>query len=189
LAASPAWLAQFSATPIPCSAISASSACSRGPPPEPGPPTRTSWPCGEITTSPSCSRLGRSTRSCSEDQQLANHTQSGLPENIAALLSYVLGWITGLIFLLIDKRPFVRFHAAQSIVVFVGLHILRAVLGVIFGFGWWYGGFGLTSVGALLLDVISLISLALWIVLMVKAYQGVRFKLPVVGDIAESFAR
>ena len=40
----------------------------------------------------------------------------------AALLSYVLGWITGLVFLLIDKRPYVRFHAAQSVVVFLGLH-------------------------------------------------------------------
>ena len=61
---------------------------------------------------------------------LSDHTQSGLPENIAALLSYVLGWITGLVFLLTDKRPYVRFHAAQSIVVFLGLHILRVVLGM-----------------------------------------------------------
>ncbi|MGD0369191.1 MAG: zinc-ribbon domain-containing protein, partial [Acidobacteriaceae bacterium] len=42
---------------------------------------------------------------------------SGLSENVAAMLSYVLGWLTGIIFLVIDKRPFVRFHAAQSIVV------------------------------------------------------------------------
>jgi uncharacterized membrane protein len=120
---------------------------------------------------------------------LANRTHSGLPENLASLLSYVLGWLTGLIFLLIDKRPFVRFHAAQSVVVFLGFYILRAVLGVIFGFGWWYGGFGFSSLGALLLDLISLLGLALWIVLMIKAYQGVRFKLPVAGDIAESLAR
>ena len=66
---------------------------------------------------------------------MSDHTRSGLPENIAALLSYVLGWITGLVFLLIDKRPYVRFHAAQSIVVFLGLQILQAVLGPIFGMG------------------------------------------------------
>ena len=42
----------------------------------------------------------------------------GLQENVAGLLCYLLGWLTGIIFLLIDKRPFVRFHAAQSIVVF-----------------------------------------------------------------------
>jgi hypothetical protein len=54
--------------------------------------------------------------------------QSGLSENAAALLSYVLGWITGLIFFLIDRRPFVRFHAAQSLVTFGGLHIIRIAL-------------------------------------------------------------
>ena len=70
----------------------------------------------------------------------------GISENAAALLSYVLGWLTGLIFLLIDKRPYVRFHAAQSLVLFGGLHILRAALGVAFGLGWWYaGGFGITG--------------------------------------------
>ena len=51
-----------------------------------------------------------------------SNSQTGLSENVAGLLCYILGWITGLIFLLIDKRPFVRFHAAQSIVVFLGLH-------------------------------------------------------------------
>jgi uncharacterized membrane protein len=72
--------------------------------------------------------------------ELSAQRQSGLPENIAALLSYVLGWITGLIFLIIDKRPYVRFHAAQSIAIFLGLHVLRGVLGQIFGMGWWFGG-------------------------------------------------
>jgi uncharacterized membrane protein len=55
---------------------------------------------------------------------LSDHTRSRLPENIAALLSYVLGWITGLVFLLFDRRAYVRFHAAQSIVVFLGLRKL-----------------------------------------------------------------
>ena len=50
---------------------------------------------------------------------------TGLDENVAGLLCYVLGWVTGIIFFLIDKRPYVRFHAAQSIVVFGGLHILN----------------------------------------------------------------
>jgi uncharacterized membrane protein len=123
--------------------------------------------------------------------RLSDPTRSGLPENVAALLSYILGWITGLIFLLIDKRPFVRFHAAQSIVVFLGLHIARAVLGMIFGMGWWLGEVGYWSaftLGAVLVNLISLLSLVLWIVLMIKAFQGVRFKLPVAGEIAESLA-
>jgi uncharacterized membrane protein len=67
-------------------------------------------------------------------------TQSGLSENVAGLLCYVLGWITGLVFFLIDKRPYVRFHAAQSLVVFGGLHILRIVLAMMFRVSWWFGG-------------------------------------------------
>jgi len=53
---------------------------------------------------------------------------------------------------------------------------------------WWFGGFGNWGVftfGALLLDFLSLLSLVLWVVLLVKAFQGVRFKLPLAGDIAE----
>ena len=119
---------------------------------------------------------------------MSDYQRSGLSENLAALLSYVFGWITGLIFLLLDKRPYVRFHAAQSIVVFLGLHILRAVLAAIFGMGWFggFGGWGVFTLGALLLNFLSLLSLVLWVVLMVKAFQGVRFKLPLAGDIAES---
>jgi uncharacterized membrane protein len=120
---------------------------------------------------------------------MLDHTRSGLPENIAALLSYVLGWITGLLFLLIDKRLYVRFHAAQSIVVFLGLQILQAVLGSIFGMGWWFGGGGYRgafTLGTLFLNLISILTLVLWIVLMLKAFQGVRFKVPLAGDIAES---
>jgi uncharacterized membrane protein len=123
---------------------------------------------------------------------MSDHTRSGLPENIAALLSYVLGWITGLVFLLLDKRPYVRFHAAQSIVVFLGLQILQAVLGSIFGMGWWFGGggyWGAFTLGTLLLNLISILTLVLWIVLMLKAFQGVRFKVPLAGEIAESLAR
>jgi uncharacterized membrane protein len=114
--------------------------------------------------------------------------QSGLSENVAALLSYVLGWITGLIFFLIDKRPFVRFHAAQSLVTFGGLHIIRIVLGIFFGVGWWYGGWAHLGVGVMLISALGLLSFVLWIVCMVKAYQGERFKLPIAGDVAEGMS-
>jgi len=77
-------------------------------------------------------------------------SQSGLTENVAGLLCYALGWITGLIFFLIDKRPYVRFHAAQSMVVFGALHILRMVLGGIFGVGFFLGGWTGLSMGVLL---------------------------------------
>ncbi len=115
-------------------------------------------------------------------------TQSGLAENVAGLLCYVLGWITGLIFFLIDKRPYVRFHAAQSIVVFGALHIVSIVLGWMFGVGFFLGGWTGFSMGVLLTGVINLVALVLWIVLMIKAYQGQRFEVPIAAGIAQSFA-
>jgi uncharacterized membrane protein len=104
----------------------------------------------------------------------------GLDENIAGLLSYLLGWVSGLVFFIIDKRPFVRFHAAQSIVVFGGLQVLYIVLARVF-----FLGIGI-YLGGSLLGAIQLLALALAIVLMIKAYQRERFKLPIAGDLAES---
>ena len=121
--------------------------------------------------------------------------QSGLSENAAALLSYVLGWLTGIIFYLIDRRPYVRYHAAQSIVTFGGLHILRGIVAVVFGLGWWWGGgwhggMGVRWAGGLfVLWALGILTLVLWIYCMIKAYQGERFKLPIAGDIAEGLSR
>jgi len=115
--------------------------------------------------------------------------QSGMSENVAAFLSYLLGWITGLIFFLIDKRPFVRFHAAQSMVVFGGLHIINIVLAMFFGAGMMFrGGFGAFGIGAALYGLISLVAFILWILLMVKAYQHERFEVPIAAGIAKSFS-
>src|SRR3984885_12992205 len=57
---------------------------------------------------------------------------AGMEENVAGLLCYVLGWVTGLIFFLIDKRPFVRFHAAQSIGLSIALFAVYLIIGVLF---------------------------------------------------------
>lgn len=111
----------------------------------------------------------------------ATGTQSGLSENVAGLLCYVLGWVTGLIFYFIDKRPFVRFHAAQSIVVFGGLTIIRIVLSMLFVAG---GAAGL-SVGFGLLTLVSILGVVLWILLMIKAYQGEKFRIPLAADLAD----
>jgi uncharacterized membrane protein len=112
-----------------------------------------------------------------------------MAENVAGLLCYVLGWVTGLIFFLIDKRPFVRFHAAQSMVVFGGLHIVNIAVAMIFGAGaMMMGRVGAFGLGAALYGLISLVAFVLWIILMIKAYQGEKFKVPVAAGIAESFA-
>jgi uncharacterized membrane protein len=121
--------------------------------------------------------------------QVAGAAQQGLAENVAGLLCYVLGWITGLIFFLIDKRPFVRFHAAQSMVVFGALHVLSIVLGWVFGISMLMGGMAGFSVGMLLAMLVNLAALVLWIVCMVKAYQGERFRVPLAADLADGIAR
>jgi uncharacterized membrane protein len=110
---------------------------------------------------------------------------AGLQENLAGCLCYALGWITGIIFLLIDRRPFVRFHAAQSIVVFGAITILKFVL--IFGF---FGGayFGFFSFVGLLSLLVSLVTLVAWLMLMILAYQGKRYEVPVAAGIAKSIA-
>ena len=109
-----------------------------------------------------------------------------MEENVAGLLCYVGGWVTGLIFFLIDKRPFVRFHAAQSMVVFGGLHIIYVILAEVFFGSFLVGSFGLFSLGSLLFSAIRLVALVLWIILMVKAYQHQKFKVPIAAGISDS---
>lgn len=149
-----------------------------------------------------CSRCGAELQSgaafcpkCGQAQmgeqmtQTSQSTQTGLSENVAGLLCYLLGWVTGIIFFLIDKRPFVRFHAAQSIVVFGGLHVINIVLGIIFGAGlMMMGGWGTIGLGWALFRIIGLLAFILWILLMVKAYQGVKFEVPIAAGIAKSLA-
>ncbi|MDI6891598.1 MAG: DUF4870 domain-containing protein [Actinomycetota bacterium] len=109
-----------------------------------------------------------------EEQKAKSST--GLQPNVGGLLCYLAGWITGLIFFLIEKEDkFIRFHAMQSIITFASLNVLSLVVGVIPVIGW---------IIALLIWPLSLV---LWILLMIKAYQGERFKLPVVGDLAEKY--
>ena len=101
-------------------------------------------------------------------------TSMGLDENIAGLLCYVVGWITGIIFLVLEKEnQFVRFHALQSILTFLPLSVIALLLGWIPFVGW------------VLAVLVWILTFILWIVLMFKAYRGEKYKLPIAGDIAE----
>ena len=103
-------------------------------------------------------------------------TSTGLEENIAGLLCYVATFVTGIIFLFLEKdSKFVRFHAMQSTVLFLGIWVFGFAVDFIPFIGW------------MLSSLISLIGLILWIVLMVKAYQKEYYQLPIVGDMAEDF--
>lgn len=102
---------------------------------------------------------------------------TGLEPNIAGLLCYVLGWVSGLVFLLLEKKDkFVRFHAIQSIIVFGAMSVLYAVLFWIPIIGWVFG------------YLICALAFVLWILLMVKAYRGHMYKVFIAGGIAEKNA-
>jgi uncharacterized membrane protein len=101
-------------------------------------------------------------------------TASGFDENVAGALCYGLGWVTGLLFLATEpENSFVRFHAMQSMLVFGAACVAFLVCLAIPFLGW------------ILSIFVFYGSAALWLVLMFKAYQGERFKLPVAGEIAE----
>ena len=111
-----------------------------------------------------------------ERQRTASGSSTtGLKPNVAGLLCYLAGWITGIIFVVIEqKNRFVRFHAVQSIIVFGVLTVASGMLSWIPFVGGFFGA------------VIGILTFICWIVLMVKAYQGESYKVPLAGDIAES---
>lgn len=99
-------------------------------------------------------------------------TQSN--ENLMGAVSYLLGFITGIVLLLVEKQSkFVRFHAMQSTILFGGLFIINVGLGFIPLLGWLAGLF------------LSLLGFILWIVCLWKAFQGEMYKVPYVGNLAE----
>ncbi len=116
-------------------------------------------------------------------------TSIGLPENVEAALTYILGIVTGIIFLILEKESeFVRFHAMQSVVAFGSLIVLKIALGIF-----------LVPLAllippvifliALFRSLIGLVALLIWILCMYKAYMGELYKLPIVGEIAENLLR
>lgn len=93
---------------------------------------------------------------------------TGLSSNTAAALSYLLGWLTGIVFLLLEKDDkFVRFHALQSTITFGGLTVLSFV----------------PIIGWILTPIFMILGFILWLVCIYKAYQGEEFKLPYVGNL------
>ncbi|GGH29540.1 DUF4870 domain-containing protein [Paenibacillus segetis] len=101
-------------------------------------------------------------------------SSTGLDPKVAGLLCYLVGFVTGIIFLIIEKENrFIKFHAMQSIIVFGSLVVVNIILGFIPVIGWIVG------------FILTPLTFILWIVLMLLALQGKTFKLPFAGDIAE----
>jgi len=100
---------------------------------------------------------------------------TGLPPGLAGLLCYLGMWVTGIIFLVLEQHNRqIRFHAAQSIVTFGALTLLSIVLRFI------------PFVGGLLATVVGITVFILWLVLMVKAYRGEFYRLPLASDLADA---
>ncbi|OGM29890.1 hypothetical protein A2630_03935 [Candidatus Woesebacteria bacterium RIFCSPHIGHO2_01_FULL_44_10] len=102
---------------------------------------------------------------------MAAKSGTGLGKNTAAALSYVLGPVTGVIFLVLESDSFVKFHAMQSIVTFVGLFALQWAL-------------GLTIILLPLVPLVGLVGFVLWLLLIYKAWQGNEWEVPLFGKIA-----
>lgn len=101
---------------------------------------------------------------------------TGLPKNTAAALSYVLGPVTGVVFILLEKDPYVKFHAMQSIVVFASLFVLQWIL-------------VLTVILAPLSGLLIIIGFVLWLILIYKAWKGEEWEVPFLGKYARKFIK
>ena len=143
--------------------------------------------CGQdIGTSTFCPKCGASQSVAAAPVAVpAASPTEGLQENVAGLLCYVLGWLSGLIFLLLDKRPFVRFHAVQSIGLNIGVVVVYLAVALSFVMlHFLHLGF----LALAIYPVLWLLVLAVWVFTMYKAYQHEKFMLPIIGNIAEGMA-
>lgn len=97
-------------------------------------------------------------------------SSTGLEENVAGFFCYLLGFVTGIVFLVVEKKSsFVKFHAKQSTITFLGLFVIILVMG-------WIPVLG---------TLVWIFTLILWLILMIEALQGKRYSLPIVGKMAE----
>ena len=108
-----------------------------------------------------------------DDSPTPAKSSTGLDQNVAGALTYLIGFITGIVFLIVEKdNKFVRFHAMQSTMVFGGFFVLNLVLTV-------------TFVGWLLMPILLVVEVVVWLLMMIKAFSGQMYHLPWVGEMAE----
>ena len=107
---------------------------------------------------------------------MADKGLTGLPKNTAAALSYVLGPVTGVVFLLLEKDPYVKFHAMQSIVVFASIFVLQWILVI-------------TVILAPLSGLLIIVGFVLWLILIYKAWKGEEWEVPFLGKYARKFVK
>ncbi len=148
--------------------------------------------CGQdVGTSSFCPKCGANqsaaTPAGASAPASAAPPSEGIQENVAGLLCYIpgIGWIIALAFFLIDKRKFVKFHAAQALGLFAVFVVCHIALGIFIGM---LHIIHLFFFGGLLYPLLWLLGFVLLIFMMYKAYLNESFKLPVIGDFAEGLA-
>lgn len=112
-----------------------------------------------------------------------------MKDNVASLMCYLVGWITGIVFLVVEpykQNRAIRFHAWQSIIFFGAVSVVQILLSVVL----WNMVSSLTMLDLYLWvsRIFSLFVLVAWIFLMVQAYNGKKFMIPIIGNIAEKQA-
>lgn len=141
--------------------------------------------CGSPADGRFCPKCGASIAAPGVTGPTTSVATTGLDDNVAGALSYLIGFITGIIFLVLEpynKRPFVRFHAFQSILFCAGwiaLSIAFSIIFVITGSAlhlWW--------IFLPIRMLIGLLGFLLWLFCMYKAYNRELYRLPVIGPIA-----
>ena len=130
--------------------------------------------------------MGVGTAGAAAQPAMTRSTSTGLSSNVAAALSYVLGLITGIVFLVLEPYKhdrFVRFHAMQSVLFCVAAIVFSIAWSILVNImisisGW--TAMALTPIGL----VISLGFFVFWLFLMFQAYSNKEFRIPIIGAIA-----
>ncbi len=129
------------------------------------------------------------TKQSGSDEPVGQETETGLEENAAAALSYVLGFLTGIVMFIVEsENDHVRFHAAQSIVISGALFVASITLSVVNFVAGFIDIIGF--VVGLLVGLFNLVlwlgGFVLWIYLIVRTYQGEDPRVPVAAGVADS---
>jgi uncharacterized membrane protein len=123
-----------------------------------------------------------------EPHGLAGPTSTGVDPRLAALLCYTAWWVSGLIFLIIEQQHrTVRFHAAQSLVLFGGLSVIIGVLSVM-SVGMLMVSSGAFQAARGFVYLVWIAAVAIWLVLMYRTYQGQTWRVPFAGGLAARIA-
>lgn len=115
-----------------------------------------------------------------ENKPAPASTENGLDPKVSALLCYLIAFVGGIVFFIISKDKFVRFHAMQSIMLSVAIFIFWLIFGQLLIF---------IPMFFLISWLVELGFIVLSIIMMIKAYNGEHYKLPVIGDLAEKYAK